>query len=731
MRMAGLATALAAAVCLLLLEPAHPADAAAKAKPPSGLILFPNAGATLPPRSLTIRVRKPSGAKLASVRLNGRELTQDLRSRQRIHRLRVSPSHGLKHGSNRLTVKVARPSGATRTRTVRFRVRRRGPLAAAGVDRRIDSGEELRLNGRRSRSHLQRAEREAAISSSAGLVHRWKVVGAPEGARPREVLEGRRSPRPTFTAETPGKYRVRLTVEATDGERGSDVVVVKADSTTPHIDAVAAALRERSPGTEGKVWGISTGNSLPDEWLLQTPDCWGAGNCGAGPLPPSAKSITSRMTEIIAGAKKSVELSGLWPPPDGPYRDAIVDGLKQTVAAGNKPTVRVILGTPPTQFSDSQFTTWFNGLVADVGGGLPIQAAAMSTYRQTVPPVATSWNHSKVLAVDGGRAIVGGMNYWANDYMQVTDPVNDVSITLDGPAAADAVRFEDILWGWICDNRSSSTYVSMRTSNVSGCVKKAETATPPSDGDVPVLTMGRLGNGIDVPGEAGRKSPAIPKAKVQGSACNSFQRQVSDTNTNPEYEYRNPGETALRALIGSAQSSIFISQQDLLGCVYSVEAYFDERVMAALAEKIVAGIPVTIVIADEGAKAGGASYSNGYKLKDLATVLKQVVAAAKPSANARQLVCNGVGLAGVRTIDAATWPNGSPFANHAKVVWVDNAAFSVGSENLYPARLQELGMLVEDPAAAAEVKSDYLDPLWERSSKGAFIDPARNVCGSF
>ena len=152
--------------------------------------------------------------------------------------------------------------------------------------------------------------------------------------------------------------------------------------------------------------------------------------------------------------------------------------------------------------------------------------------------------------------------------------------------------------------------------------------------------------------------------------------------------------------------------------MYSVEAYFDERVMAALAD-IVSGIPVTIVIADEGATAGGASYSNGYKLKDLATVLKQVVAAAKPSANARQLVCQGVGLAGVRTLDAAKWPNGSPYANHAKVVWVDGAAFYVGSENLYPARLQELGLLVEDSAAAATIKSSYLDSLWTRSRQGA------------
>ena len=720
---------LAATALLLPGGPPGGVDEAA-AKPTKRLIPAPKPGAKLPARPLTVRVRSGGGAKLFRARLNGRPVGKHFRPpRRNVRKLLVSPSHGLRHGRNRLSVKLRRASGTTRSRTTRFRVRRNGPLAAAGHNRLIEVGDRVRLNGSRSRSHLPRGAAKAT-GSRVRLAHRWKVIDAPEAVQPGGVLTRRRSARPVFRAEIPGPYRIRLTVEAADGSTGSDVVVIKSGLVAPHIDAVATALRDRNPGTEDKIWGISTDNSLPDPWLLQTPNCWAATGCGAGALPPSAKPITSRMTEIVSGAQRSVELSGLWPPPDGPFRDAIVNGLKKAVEAGRTPTVRVILGTPPTQFSGSQFTSWFDGLVADVGGKVPIQAAAMSTYRQF--GVATSWNHSKVLAVDGRSVIVGGMNYWANDYLQVTDPVNDVSITANGRAAADAVEFEDVLWGWICDNRTSSTYVSMRQSNVDGCISKAKTLPSNIGGNVPILTMGRLGNGIDVPGDAGRQSPPIPKAPVQGSACNAFQRQVSDTNTNREYEYRNPGETGLRALIGSAKTSIFISQQDLLSCVYSVEAYFDDRVFAALGEKIIDGVPITIVIADEGAKAGGGGdYSNGYKLSDVATALKQVVAAQKPNENARELVCNGVGLAGVRTLDAPKWPNGSPYANHAKLVWVDAAAFYVGSENLYPARLQELGMLVEDLAAAATMKSDYLDPLWTRSRGGALIDPGRSVCGDF
>ena len=43
----------------------------------------------------------------------------------------------------------------------------------------------------------------------------------------------------------------------------------------------------------------------------------------------------------------------------------------------------------------------------------------------------------------------------------------------------------------------------------------------------------------------------------------------------------------------------------------------------------------------------------------------------------------------------ATWANGQLVSNHAKLVAVDDEAFYIGSQNLYPGRLQELGVIVE------------------------------------
>ena len=127
-----------------------------------------------------------------------------------------------------------------------------------------------------------------------------------------------------------------------------------------------------------------------------------------------------------------------------------------------------------------------------------------------------------------------------------------------------------------------------------------------------------------------------------------------------------------------------------------------------------------------------ADYSNGYTLTDVAEVLKEVVSKEEhvSGAKARERLCQDVGLATIRDRAAGSWPGGKPFRNHAKLVPVDDRAFYVGSENLYPARLQELGLIVEDQKAAEELKTAYLDPLWRYSGPSGLIDPPRR-CGSF
>ncbi|MFI9363072.1 hypothetical protein ACIG5E_18755 [Kitasatospora sp. NPDC053057] len=57
--------------------------------------------------------------------------------------------------------------------------------------------------------------------------------------------------------------------------------------------------------------------------------------------------MLDKMRENISRATRTVDISTLAPFPDGAFQDAIVDGLKASVAAGNAPHVRILAGAAP------------------------------------------------------------------------------------------------------------------------------------------------------------------------------------------------------------------------------------------------------------------------------------------------------------------------------------------------------------------------------------------------
>jgi phosphatidylserine/phosphatidylglycerophosphate/cardiolipin synthase-like enzyme len=65
------------------------------------------------------------------------------------------------------------------------------------------------------------------------------------------------------------------------------------------------------------------------------------------------------------------------------------------------------------------------------------------------------------------------------------------------------------------------------------------------------------------------------------------------------------------------------------------------------------------------------------------------------------------------------WPNvKGPIGSHTKFLMVDEAAFYIGSHNLYQANLQEYGNIITDVEASKQILSAYWDKIWE-ASKGS------------
>ena len=353
---------------------------------------------------------------------------------------------------------------------------------------------------------------------------------------------------------------------------------------TPHIDQVAAYLNKRSPGTQGKLWWITTGNTLPQNWLLQTPNCWGhSGACDNG-NKPGYDLMFDTIQRMVGEARSFVDITSLWPPPDGTFMMAVAQGLVNDYQINHTvPLVRIMAGKFLFDFvgqpedglykSTGIYLTALKDKIETVchcdGIPLKIEIAFMRFNFH-------SWVHEKAIDVDGHDVLIGGMNYWQNPYVTDPNPVADVSMEVVGPAAKNVMTFDDLLWTWTCKENQAGglqtidVYVQLKLSGSATCVPDAPYSAnwPVSTGpamstNATVMTVGHLGDGFVPTWAVGKKSPAIPLHNGSANLCPFFgDTDTSDENNNFAYEYLNPGEDALRALVNSATTSISISQQD-------------------------------------------------------------------------------------------------------------------------------------------------------------------------
>ncbi|GAA3033463.1 hypothetical protein GCM10020000_08310 [Streptomyces olivoverticillatus] len=295
------------------------------------------------------------------------------------------------------------------------------------------------------------------------------------------------------------------------------------DSATPHLDAVERTLRQVSPGLEGDVWERTSGNRLdasaadPADWLLQTPGCWGDDKCTER---TGTKRLLAKMTENISKATRTVDISTLAPFPDGAFQDAIVAGLKASTAAGNKLKVRILVGAAPVYHLNvvpSKYRDELQGKLGKAADDITLNVASMTTSK-----TAFSWNHSKLLVVDGQSAVTGGINNWKGDYLDTAHPVTDVDLALTGPAAGTAGRYLDQLWTWTCQNKSNIASVWFAASGSGDCMptmeKDAAPKTAAATGNVPVIAVGGLGVGIKDSDPSSPFRPTLPTAPPTPSA---------------------------------------------------------------------------------------------------------------------------------------------------------------------------------------------------------------------
>jgi len=535
---------------------------------------------------------------------------------------------------------------------------------------------------------------------------------------------------------------------------------------TTYIAPILQMLQQNYP-QPNPLWNYSADNTIAANWLLATPtNVWGLPYSqfkqavpGSGPLelqtctvagPVAGQptqlcqamdasmtapgqtpakllighsdAIVDAMYEVMISASVLLDVTTL-SPPTGRFLDSLKNALLylSNKPAGQRPIVRILVSNPLPNYP----AVTVGPFITDLTSGLDA-SKGLNVYCYVMSSSFSSWNHSKIVVADGVRAVVGGTNQFAADYLGA-NPVNDVSMRLTGTAARHSQDFANSMWvygQWYKDglyqwqqnsNMYILQYMSAYVPASSGGASQIQpgvlpppamygTATaafpaPPSGGSVPVLAVGR---GADT-----KNAYLLPTP-------DSYQRLFSE-----------PADEAIVKLISLAQRTIRMSVQTFR--LFRLFSGWNPQVLGAMADALNRGVTIYAVTSTPGAVGGG---GDKYDADDPSTVNAEIVSTMVSrlgitQAAAEQIASQRLSIATFRYSADATYPGNAPIGNHAKTVIVDDSAFYIGSQNFYTCNLNEFGYIVEDAATAQSYVNLYWTPLWNwsKATATAAIDP--------
>lgn len=472
--------------------------------------------------------------------------------------------------------------------------------------------------------------------------------------------------------------------------------------------------------------------------LLDTPRLWDQSAIVSQPIA-ACEGLLTEISKTIGVAQNIVDITLLWQTnyglPSGDFQDAIHDGFEILRKSKKTPLIRIMIGVPfGPIIRQADLQDWLQKTIELKFGK---RVRSISNVRFAVQIACCkqspqSWNHAKIVAADGVRAVVGGHNLWANDYLGA-NPVHDVSGKIEGSAVSCVHRFCDHLW---TEPSVIPHFLVLKDgkfiTNVSTPIQRTRTdegpRAMPNNGTTRILSLGRLGFGL------------------------------SDSLT----VATNASVSARIMAMCRANNIIRISQQSLYFTITGLDGGFDFYTLWAIVKAIQAGVTVQIVVSNEVPVSDGGYQGN---LKIVVNSLAALYAADRlnlyhPPVDPERADLAGWASAslnppfsqiplnlakGLEKADCTLplqelnaklsvaplyyaqninyWQVGGKrklAANHAKVYIIDDTAFYVGSDNLYlsgsPHGLQEFGHLIEGQDETKDFIQNYWDKLWKNSS---------------
>lgn len=332
-----------------------------------------------------------------------------------------------------------------------------------------------------------------------------------------------------------------------------------------------------------------------------------------------------------------------------------------------------------------------------------------------------SWNHAKIIAVDGKYLHTGGHNLMDKHYLSY-NPVHDLSLEMEGEITDNAHTFAQFHWDFIKRKQSTCcgqiaekipdgmplawktrVIVSEFPEDVAGEFPPDydSTRVPNYDkpeGVYPIIGVGRLG--------------AITKI------------------VNRLLGHDRPADDAFLAMFGAARTSIKVVCQDFGPCCFPGTKIplpglvWPKIYMTAIARAIWEhNVSVEIILSNPGSlpsdcKPTEAAYGNGWSCIDVAAeIVKRIRKHCHGVHDSplRAKVTKNLHVCYIRRDEERKYANGANIGLHSKHFIVDDTCFYVGSQNLYYCDLAEWGVIVDNKSKTQDILNEYWNPMWESS----------------
>lgn len=474
-----------------------------------------------------------------------------------------------------------------------------------------------------------------------------------------------------------------------------------------------ATLKSRLPQFSDRLFGQASDTFVGgwEEYLFDTPHGWWTTPNREFPDRGHTSQPARAMKACIEKATHYIDIVTM-DEPKGDFRKDVEDGLIALAVSGRPVTVRFLLGR---QAGGPNLHTWMmlNQLADRIRQAKP-RASQLNVYLAQFRWESASWNHAKLIAIDGGVLITGGHNMWDDHYL-AKNPVFDISMRFDGGIARGGHRFADALWNFVRANNRRPPGGATYSNYLNPDLKIDESAPPPrsesfeavaadaspaadASNRFPALWVASPGWGVYTDPRVLEGAMMIALVEGLKQAKQSCKMSLQDLGS--------PHMSAVDFKTWRPRDYPF----DLIGCGGS---WFILPLIDNFAEFLHKNASATLEIILSAPTDGAHSYGHGVKLQTILNLLSQRMNAQFQTSknHALKILNERVFLKTIAFSDGReAWRDGAKKDNHAKFWILDDKICHVGSDNCYPyvkrigqAALQEFGVIGEFPPSVRDM----------------------------